>query len=175
LNKAVQEGRFRKDLYYRIAIIIIKAEALRTHPEDIEALAEFYYKKYCEEMGKHWEPLPQLIIDQLKQYDFPGNVRELKNIIERYCILGNLSLPSFSGDLHSNARNQDNITVKQQNCDDLSSYSGEKLPTLNLEELEYKAIQAALKRTKGIHTNAAELLGISRQALERRLSRYKHS
>jgi len=83
LEKMVEEGKFREDLLYRLKVIPIQIPALRERKEDIELLAEFFINKYAGEMSKGTVTIEKDALDILKNYDFPGNIRELENLIER--------------------------------------------------------------------------------------------
>jgi transcriptional regulator with PAS, ATPase and Fis domain len=88
LQKAVQEGRFRRDLYYRINVINIELPPLRERVSDIPLLAEHFLKRICEEMGKPLKSLSDEAMAALQAYRWPGNVRELQNVLERAVLLG---------------------------------------------------------------------------------------
>src|SRR5262245_15418457 len=89
LGRRIESGAFREDLYYRLATFPILLPPLRDRPEDIPLLALHYVKKYGASLGKKIECVPQQLIEKLQAYHFPGNVRELENIIERSVILSN--------------------------------------------------------------------------------------
>ncbi len=86
LWKEVQEGSFRKDLYYRLSVFPIKLPPLRDRGNDIERLASVFARRFAQKMGKRLEPLTQQCVQDLMGYDWPGNVRELQNVIERAVI-----------------------------------------------------------------------------------------
>jgi PAS domain S-box-containing protein len=87
LEAAVQEGRFRADLYYRLNVFPIRTPALRERREDIPALVRYFAMKYATKMGKRIESVPKSVLDTLSAYDWPGNVRELANVLERSVIV----------------------------------------------------------------------------------------
>ncbi len=87
LEKAVEEGRFRPDLYYRLKVFPVHVPALRERREDIPLLVTYFARKYGEKLGKRLETVPQPTLDALLSYSWPGNVRELANVIERAAIL----------------------------------------------------------------------------------------
>ncbi len=89
LKKMVQEGSFREDLYYRLNVVNINVPPLRERKEDIPLLADFFVQKYCTSMSRNLVKIDQSAIKRLMDYDFPGNVRELENIIERALVVGN--------------------------------------------------------------------------------------
>jgi formate hydrogenlyase transcriptional activator len=99
LGKAVKNGRFREDLYYRLNVFPISCPPLRERKDDIPLLVRYFTKKYSTKFGKHFDTIPEKIIDAFQAYPWPGNVRELENIIERAVILsGNniLQIDDFS-------------------------------------------------------------------------------
>ncbi len=159
----VKAGRFRGDLYYRLAVVETYIPPLRERPEDIGLLAEFFYSKYSKNSGRKGQALSPDLIARFKGYAFPGNVRELKNLIERIFILGRDPMEKeLCAWLNAGA------PEKEQT---LPPSRGEMQP-LNLENLERETIRIALGKTGGNCSAAAGLLGITRQSLERRLFRY---
>jgi DNA-binding NtrC family response regulator len=159
----VKAGRFRGDLYYRLAVVETYIPPLRERPEDIGLLAEFFYSKYSKNSGRKGQALSPDLIARFKAYAFPGNVRELKNLIERIFILGRDPMEKeLCAWLNAGA------PEKEQT---LTLSRGEMQP-LNLENLERETIRIALGKTGGNCSAAAGLLGITRQSLERRLFRY---
>lgn len=82
-TRAVQQGNFRTDLYYRLSVFPISIPPLRERGDDIDLLANHFAEKYASRMSKQIAPLGHDLLDRLKKYDWPGNVRELQNVIER--------------------------------------------------------------------------------------------
>lgn len=163
LDKMVQEGKFREDLLYRLKIIPIMIPSLRERKEDIQILAEFFIDKYAREMKKGDITIEQDALEILINYEFPGNIRELENIIERLVILssnGKVTASALPKEVVKGAFNKKDIFV---------------LPTagVSLDEVEESLVRQALEITKGNQTQAAKLLGISRHALIYRLDKYK--
>lgn len=169
LREAVDLGEFRADLYYRLAVVEIPVPPLRERPEDIPVLARHFLGGMDGSASRIDELIPDSLVKSLQTYSFPGNVRELKNFIERIVI-------------HSRIPGAPVITTLNELCPvaccasrapgDDNFVPSAPPETLNLDELERAAITAALERAGGVQTVAAELLGISRQALDRRLLRY---
>lgn len=89
LMKMVKDGTFREDLYYRLNVVNIKVPPLRERIEDIPLLVDYFIKKYCTSMSRNIIPIDQAALKRLEEYDFPGNVRELENMIERAIVVGN--------------------------------------------------------------------------------------
>ena len=155
IHQMVEEGTFRQDLLYRINTIEIHIPPLRERGEDIILLAEHFLQKYAHKYKKEIQGLTREAKQKLLNYGWPGNVRELQHAIERAVILTqNLWL-----------RPDDFMLTPQKEKKNLLD------ETLNLNELEDMAIKRALKRCSGNVSNAAELLGITRYALYRKLEK----
>ncbi len=140
----VREGKFREDLFYRLNVIYLRIPPLRERKEDIPLLVEHFVDLFNSIYGKHIQGLSDEAMGILMEYDYPGNVRELKNIIETAFVL-------TSGDI---------ITPQ-----DLPSY-------LRGDEAERRKIEEALRRTRWRREDAAKLLGISRTTLWRKMKKY---
>jgi len=168
LEEAVREKQFREDLFYRLNVIQIKLPTLRERKEDIVPLANHFLKKYAEDLGKPITVIAPEALRILVQYDYPGNVRELQNIIERAVALE---------------------MAQELTPQNLSSYLDDQLPqkkgALNLdlpiegidlekvvEDLERTLLLKALDRTKGIKKKAADLLHINFRSMRYRLEKY---
>lgn len=151
LERLVNEGKFREDLYYRLNVIPIVLPPLRERKEDIPLLVEHFLKKYNEENRKSIN-LAAEVIDLFKKYDWPGNVRELENTIERLVVMSKGSLITLS-DIPMNIRNYSLRQRAQIKTED-------KLPTI-VEEIERIKIMEALKKTGGNRSKAAKMLGIT--------------
>ena len=155
IRQMVEEGTFRQDLLYRINTIEIHIPPLRERGGDIILLAEHFLQKYAHKYKKEIQGLTREAKQKLLNYGWPGNVRELQHAIERAAILTqNLWL-----------RPDDFMLTPQREKKNLLD------ETLNLKELEDMAIKRALKRCSGNVSNAAELLGITRYALYRKLEK----
>jgi two-component system response regulator PilR (NtrC family) len=164
----VRQGRFRQDLYYRLNVIRIELPALRERPGDISRLAERFVKRFAGELGKDARGLTSDALRSLDTYAFPGNVRELENMMERAVALANG--PSIGlGDLPAQ----------------VSGLSASPAPALAelppggcvldevLGEVERRLILQALERTGGVRKAAAKLVGVTFRSFRYRLS--KHS
>lgn len=162
LRKACKEGAFREDLFYRLNVIHIELPPLRNRKEDIPILTEFFIKKHA---SKRKDIVVRAITDEaldlLMSYSFPGNVRELENIIERAI--------AFTSSAE--------ITVKDLPSYLIRDHNMRKPCQGNLKEainaLERELIWSALQRSRGNITKAAEFLGIHRQQLQRKLKQFK--
>ncbi|MFN7445824.1 MAG: sigma-54-dependent transcriptional regulator [Curvibacter sp.] len=153
LQQEVAEGRFRKDLYYRLQVVELRLPALRDHKEDIPDLVAHFNARLAPLLGAQPLELTPAEADYLQQYDWPGNVRELRNLIERSLILGALNVSALYA------------TDKRRRA------ASATLPT-DLQALEKQHILMVLDSVQGDKTRAAQLLGISRRTLERRCAEW---
>uniref|UniRef100_A0A7C4XF78 Tetratricopeptide repeat protein n=1 Tax=candidate division WOR-3 bacterium TaxID=2052148 RepID=A0A7C4XF78_UNCW3 len=151
LEIEVEEGRFRKDLYYRINVFRIEIPPLRERIEDIPALAEFFLKSKCEELNKQIAGFTPEAIEALKEYPWPGNVRELQNVIERIVVLSKKPL----------------VELKDL---ELGGLKEREIKTL--KELTKEAILETLTSTNWHIKETARILGVSRRTIERYIKRY---
>ncbi len=166
IEKEVAEGRFRADLFYRINVITVKIPSLRERKEDIEFLSYYFLEKFSSFYNKKIEGFTDKALSFLKTYSFPGNVRELKNMIERAvltCEENKIDLENLI-DPFSQSSSSHNIGT------DFAKNSVEVKP---LSELEREAIFKALEVCKGNKTKAAELLGITVRTLRNKLKQYE--
>jgi DNA-binding NtrC family response regulator len=166
LAKAVAEGRFREDLYYRLKVIPIVLPALRERPEDIPPLARHFIDQFNREFKKHCRGINDEALEILKRQPWPGNVRELKNVIERAMILEDKDMLDES-DLPED--------VKWAPKDGgLVTADGFKLPEggYPLERMELELVKQALAKAAGNQTRAARLLSISRDALRYKMKKF---
>jgi two-component system response regulator AtoC len=159
LREDVSVGRFREDLFYRLAVIDIHVPALRERPEDIPVLTEYYLKHLAAREGRPAPVVEEDVLEVLKQYSWPGNVRELQNFLEKtliFCRGDRIDLSSLPWEVRRSQRQSDR------------EYSL-KTATARLE-LEY--IRKALAATDGNRTHAARLLEISLRALLYKIKEY---
>jgi two-component system response regulator PilR (NtrC family) len=168
LEQKVINEKFREDLYYRLNVIQIRIPPLRERKMDIPLLAQYFLEKYSQEMGKEIKQISSYALDALKNYHFPGNVRELENIIERSVALetSNIILPE-SLILASYKKG-----IKEAAVFDLDlPPSGIDLDEV-MNRMEKSLLLKALERTNGIKKKAAELLNISFRSLRYRLEKH---
>jgi len=160
VQEAVQSGEFRKDLYYRLNVVSLDLPPLAARKGDIPLLAQFFLDKHSRLMKRDSPVLSKEVIDILKDYDFPGNVRELENIIERGIAL------AIDGVIEEKHHPDDIRDLK------ITTYRRKdgSLPTLEEQEVRY--IKQVLAETGGNKTLAAETLGIDRVSLWRKIKRY---
>ena len=152
--------RFRHDLYYRIDVIQLHIPPLIERRNDIPLLAHYFLRRHALRMGRHVEAIHDDAVEVLSSYDYPGNIRELDNIIERGVAL-TLGDELISDDLPTSLRNQAINVVRK---------TGEKLPSLDEREMDY--IRYVLKHCDDNKTQAAKILGIDRVSLWRKLKKY---
>jgi DNA-binding NtrC family response regulator len=160
LRAALEEGTFREDLYYRLNVVPIDIAPLRERKEDIPGLVHLFISRFSAESDKPVADITPEAMRILVNYHWPGNVRELQNILERACALakGTILEPS---DIHLDVRPARGVES-----------ANHFLPEgMTLEHWEDEMIQEALKRANGNKSQAARLLGLSRNALRYRLSK----
>lgn len=158
LETAVENGNFRLDLYHRLSTIVIDIPPLRQRPEDIKPLLMHFTNQFCRKNGRPVPAIQPEALQILKEYDFPGNVRELKNLIERALILSKGTLLT-----------KDNFPV----CNHSENLILKAGASLNLEKNEKDLILTALQKNQGNQTKTAKELGISRHTLIRRLEKFQ--
>jgi two-component system response regulator PilR (NtrC family) len=168
LTKLIAEGRFREDLYYRINVIPLTLPPLRERREDIALLAEHFLSKYSEQMGKEIVGLSHDALDLLVAHDWPGNIRELENVIERAValestptILAESLPPSIRGESPRPVSGP--IEALPESGFDLEAH---------VKEIERSYIAEALKRAGGVQVKAAELLGMSFRSFRYYVKKY---
>lgn len=163
LVEMVREGEFREDLFYRLNVLTVNMPPLRVRREDIVILANTFLREFAEENGRALKPLSDAALNRLLSYRWPGNVRELRTAIEHGVVMSNAKiidlphLPTFLDGENS----VKNLTFEKNTLAPVSE--------LNLHVLERRAIREALAVTNSNRTKAAELLGISRRTLQRKL------
>jgi len=160
LNREVETGGFRKDLFYRLNVVSLHLPPLAERRDDVPLLAHHFLGRYAEPQGKSIKGFSDDAMEVLMNYQYPGNIRELENIVERAVVLCN----------------EEEILVKHL-PQELGQYSlkvyrqpGRRFPTLEENEVEY--VSWVLKQVDGNKTRAAEILGIDRVSLWRKLKRW---
>jgi len=161
LADAVREGKFREDLFYRLSVVPIHLPPLRERKEDIPLLVDHFLQKYNKRTKKNIAGVSSRALKALKEYDWPGNIRELENTIERAVVL------SRSDGIEMEDLMYHGISA---GATVLGSLSG-KFETLESMEKEY--IQAVLRVQQGNRTRAAEVLGIDRKTLWAKIKKFK--
>jgi two-component system NtrC family response regulator len=160
LEARVKEGAFREDLFYRLNVVDMFIPPLRERKEDIPALIEHFLKKFAVENGKEIEGVSQEAHDQLLKYDYPGNVRELINILERAVVIARDPILTVA-DLPFGDRFTGPVET-----------AGEGRLKDSIEELEKQMILKALEEADNHQTKAAGILGISERMLRYKLKKY---
>jgi len=170
LTQDVINGRFREDLFYRLNVIEIKVPPLRERKTDIQLLAQHFLDKYSKEMGKQVTKISSYAIELLKKYDFPGNIRELENLLERSVALTstNILLPDSLALSVNKKRWIEGIKDRRFDLDEI--VHGVALDNI-LAEIERAYLEKALEYSNGNKNKAAELLGISFRSLRYRLDK----
>jgi len=168
LSKLVAEGRFREDLFYRINVIPITLPPLRDRREDIPLVAEHFLGKYAEQMGKQISGISKAAMDLLGQHDWPGNIRELENVIERAVALE--STPAILPESLPTILRGEVPRAGAQPVDALPE-SGFDLEA-HVKEIERGYIAQALQRAGGVQVKAAELLGMSFRSFRYYVKKY---
>jgi len=154
LERAIKEGTFREDLYYRLNVISFTMPPLREHKEDIPLLAEYFLHRFAQETNKPVNQIGREALDEMMLYDWPGNVRELGNAVERAVVVGKgprilpQDLPIFRPEYVSSA------------------------PRRTLREVEIGHLESVLKETRWSVSKSAEILGIDRSTLYDKIKRY---
>jgi len=166
IEKEVAEGRFRADLFYRINVITVKIPSLRERKEDIEFLAFYFLEKFSSLYNKNIKGFTEKALIFLKNYSFPGNVRELKNMIERAVLTCENKLIDLKNLVDPFSQE---ISFPNTGTDFAKNFTEIK----PLSELEKEAIFKALELCKGNKTRAAELLGITVRTLRNKLKQYE--
>lgn len=159
LEEAVRSGQFRKDLFFRLQVVEIRVPPLRERLDDVPALAEHFLKRFVRETGRKIKGFTPQAIEKLQTYNWPGNVRELRNVIERAVALSGGNVLD-AGDIWLSSL-------------DLDSPKGFAFEPVSLEEMERRHIQAMLNHTIWNKSQAAELLGIERSTLDRKIKTYE--
>ncbi len=156
LPQEVEQGRFHEALYHRINVFQIRLPALRDRKEDIPLLVEYFLNLFS--AGRPPCRVPNNVMQCLLDYHWPGNIRELRNVIERGIILSENGLIGLNALPREFTRNAD--------------FPGGETPFLSLEEVEKRHIRSVLRHFEGNRTQAAHTLGISRKTLYRKLKEY---
>jgi len=161
LRDAVQQGGFRADLYYRLNVIPLVLPPLRERREDIPELAQHFVRQYHGAGGGEEPRLSAELLDRLQQHDWPGNIRELENLVRRVLALstGPVIGPEVLGGYEFNVEAQPTVAAPVE-------------PGLTLRELERQLVERTLEATGGNRTRAADLLGVSLRTVRNKIREY---
>ncbi len=165
LEKDVTNGKFRRDLYFRLHVLEIVVPALRKRPEDIPLLANHFLRKFNSETGRKIRGFTPRAMDQMRRYRWPGNVRELKNVVERAVVLTRgeyVDVEDLTLSTLSTAGDTAEGTMAQR-----------EYRPMSLEEVERMHILATLRSTGWNKSQSAGILGIERSTLDRKIRRYE--
>ncbi len=170
LRKMVGEGRFREDLFFRLNVIAVRMPPLRERREDIPLLAAHFLKEFNRENGKKIREFDPGVMELFRQYPWPGNIRELRNVVHRMVVMARgekLSPEDAPPELRKPA-----VPAAPPPAP-VSAPAADGAESLNLEENEKRLIRKALSATEDNISRAAVLLGISRRTLHRKLHEWK--
>ena len=177
LERAVEEGTFRKDLFFRLSVFPITLAPLRTRIEDIHPLVFHFLERYKEKSGRFVSGISKDALRALINYDWPGNVRELENAIERAVIIASGrqieldDLPEAIGRSAFESTAQSRLERSKAAADGRSIGLELEMPS-TMDEIEKQVIEATLDYTEGDKSRAARLLNIGRKTLYRKLEQY---
>ena len=166
LQDCVAAGTFREDLFYRLNVVRIDMPALRERREDVPLLASHFLRKYASENEKSVQGFTTEAMDALTGYEWPGNVRQLQNVVERCVVLASGELIGVD-DLPAELRDED---TQYKSAVDLLPVQLNLSDTL--EKIEAALVRRALARTDFVQVKAAEMLGISKSLLQYKLKKY---
>jgi len=163
IEEMINDGEFREDLFYRLNVVSINLPSLKQRKEDIPILIDHFIKKYSSQMDKEIMGIDRDALDHLMKHNFPGNVRELENIVERAVVLTRFNKITKSDISQFTNVNENEAQLDPYNLDD--SYE------VKMKLFESAMINEALNRTKGNKSAAARMLGITERHLRSRLER----
>lgn len=164
LSESIREGAFREDLFYRLNTFVIELPPLRERRDDIPLIARHFLSRFANELHKPVRDLAPDVLESLTRHEYPGNIRELRNLIERAAILATsdrIELRDLQYDRSHRSDAHASTASNETPRDDLS-----------LARVERETIEEALRRTGGNQSEAARLLDISRDALRRRMANH---
>jgi transcriptional regulator with GAF, ATPase, and Fis domain len=164
LEQAVQQGNFRKDLYFRLKVVEIEVPALRKRREDVVEIADYFLVKFCSELGKRHKRFSHAALERLRHYRWPGNVRELKNVVERAVVLSTRDTIDVDELALSNLRSasETNLEIETEG----------PFEPITLDEMERRHILNVLNSTQWNKSKTATILGVERSTLDRKIKRY---
>ena len=163
LNEQIATGDFRQDLYFRLNVVPLELPALSERTDDIDNLVRHFISHYAREHAIDPPTFSRQALKRLRSYSWPGNIRELRNLCERLCIL-----------LSGRTIEPENLPSEFNTAPDAATTAEIRLPEhgLNLDMLQADLIHQALSRTNGNRSKSARLLGISRDTLLYRIQKY---
>ncbi|HEY0380521.1 MAG TPA: sigma 54-interacting transcriptional regulator [Pyrinomonadaceae bacterium] len=177
LERAVETGTFRRDLFYRLSVFPIRLPSLRERPEDIHPLVIHFLEHYKQKTGRFISGISKDALSALVEYDWPGNVRELENAVERAVIIASgrqIELDDLPEAI-SRRVTDERLQLRRERMEAASAGRAVRLEInvpATIDEIERRAIEATLDYTGGDKTRAAKTLGIGRKTLYRKLQQY---
>jgi transcriptional regulator with GAF, ATPase, and Fis domain len=162
LEAEVRAGRFREDLFFRVHVVPIRLPPLRERPEDVEPLARLFLERFARELGQAPRALSPEALERLRAYRWPGNVREMENLMERLLVLGE------GGPIRAHELPE----ITPQTDPSPPAGPAPAAQGLSLWDQERRLLADALERAGGNQSQAARLMGISREQLRTRMKRY---
>lgn len=174
IDALMEQGSFRQDLYFRIAGFVLHMPPLRQRREDVPLLVERFLRRFCDEIGKPVRGVTVRALDALQDHPWPGNVRQLEHEMRRLVYL----CPAGEAIEQSMLTQPEGTPLESprsspQGAADAAPETSSPLPSLELAILERLAVEEALRRVDGNQGQAAQLLGITRSSLRRRLKRHE--
>jgi two-component system response regulator HydG len=163
LDKLVEQGTFREDLFYRLAVVRLHLPPLRERPEDVPLLVDHFVKQFAEKMNKPAPRVDDDVRQTLMQQAWPGNVRQLRNVVQNLVVMAD-------GDAIEPRHLPANL--RDASGDAVASPGGEVTGAMSLDALEKQAIRNALQATQGNREQASQILGIGERTLYRKLKEY---
>ncbi len=161
LEQNIKEGKFRRDLFYRLQVVDVQVPSLRERPTDVPILAEHFLRRFARETGRKIRGFTPAALGKMTQYDWPGNVRELKNVVERAVALSRSSQLDVT-----------DILLSSLELPGSTPATGATFEAISLEELEKRHIVATLEHTDWNKSQAATILEIERSTLDRKIKSY---
>jgi Nif-specific regulatory protein len=164
LEKAVHEGTFRRDLFFRLQVVEIRVSPLRERRGDVQLLAEHFLKRFVRETGRKIRGFTPAALKKMQDYHWPGNVRELRNVVERAVALG-FGPTLDAGDIWLSSLEISGTTSTE--------HVALTYQPLSLEEVEKRHISETLRHTDWNKSKASEILGIERSTLDRKIKSFE--
>ena len=166
LQERISEGTFREDLFYRISVFPIQLPPLRERKDDIPLLVDHFLRNYTAKMNKSLNGIASHALDLMTNYDWPGNVRQLQNVVERCCVMTPENKTIDVNHLPPELTKTDTQSAKNGDGD-------YQLPNATMDELEEMAIRQTLKQFNGNRAKTAKALNIGLKTLYRKIEKYK--
>jgi formate hydrogenlyase transcriptional activator len=174
LQESIRTGDFRSDLFYRLNVFPIDVPSLRERQSDIPQLAMFFLARLSKKSGKHIRGMSQATVDRLNSYSWPGNIRELQNVIERAVILSQSSVLELEPDLIPILTHADSATICDRSSGVVEPLASALPTSTTLEDVERGHIVAILNQTRGVvegPRGAAKILGLHPNTLRHRMQK----